>query len=171
MATLDIKTPEHLMDMLASLQLTSAKQKQLNKELASDTRNFFRGQIKKQSDINGTSYAPRKRRAERERIGMKKVNRNMLTGLSRMLMPQSDENGFSVGIAGVAGKIAKKHNEGQAISYTTRMNGWFNSKTNRWEGGIKRKAAYRMPKRTFIGWTPKLEQQIAHKIMQHMEPK
>ncbi len=171
MKVLDIKTPEHLAGMLQGLQLTPADMKTLNRKLANQTRKYFRGQIRNQTDIDGKKYAPPKRRtATIDKTGKAKVNRNMLSGLSRMLIAQSDENGFSVGLAGLAGKIAKTHNEGETVSFTKRMNGWFDSKTNQWKGGTKQKAAYKMPKRTFIGWNKELELQIANEIMQHMEP-
>lgn len=174
----EIKTPELLVNMLESLQISPAKKKTLNKELANKTRKYFRGQIRKQRDIHNVPYAPRRRRrpiyitAYGKKIYRQNMDqrRNMLSGLSRMLMAQSDENGFSVGLAGVPGIIAANHNEGKTISYTTRMNGWFNHKTNKWEGGRKSHLAYRMPKRTFIGWTPAITQNIAHTIMQYMEP-
>lgn len=173
---LQIKTPERIQSLLNELTLSPKERKALHIELANDTRQFFRGQIRKQRDIHGTPYAPRRRRKPAYVVNGKKVyrqnleqRRNMLTGLGRMLMTQADESGFSVGLGGLAGKIAQVHNEGQAVTYTTRMNAWFNSQTNRWEGGRKSQQAYRMPERTFIGWTKDLEQQIAHKIYQRME--
>jgi len=169
---LNISTPEMIQQLLNDLSLPAAEKKKLNRELSNDTRRFFRNQINSQKDIEGNAYAPRKRRNVQIGDNSKaRVNRNMLTGLSRMLIAKSDESGFSVGLAGLAGQIAKTHNEGKTVTYTRRMNGWFNSKKNKWEGGIKRKAAYRMPKRTMIGWTERLERQIAHKILQRMEPK
>jgi len=172
----EIKTPEQIQDLLTDLDIPAKEKKKLTKELANDTRNFFRKQIRSQRDIHDIPYAPRRRRKPLYVLNGRKVyrqnldkRRNMLTGLSRMLVTQFDESGFSVGLAGVAGIVAKVHNQGETVDFTTRINSWFNTKTNRFEGGRKAHLSYRMPERTFIGWTKKLEQQIATKILQRME--
>lgn len=169
---MEIKTPENLLTLLKSIELDDKARFQLNRKLANHTRRAFRGQIRAQRDIDGKSYAPRKRRAVNiDKQGKAKVNRNMLMGMSRMLQTHVSSDSFSVGLAGLAGKIAKPHNEGKTVTYTRRMNGWFNSKTNQWEGGTKRKAAYTMPKRTMIGWTPELERQLVQIIFKEIQPK
>ncbi len=174
----EIKTPEHLESLLKSIQIEPKAQKKLNRDLANHVRKYFRGQIRKQRDIHNIPYAPKRRRkpmyityyGKKIYRQSKDQRRNMLSGLSKMLFAQSDQDGFSVGLAGVPAIIAKTHNDGEAVTYTTRMNGWFNKNTKKWEGGRKSHFSYRMPKRTFIGWTTELEQQIAHSIMQYMEP-
>lgn len=174
-----IKTPEHLENMLQDLVLTDKQRFELNRKLANQTRKFFRGQIKAQRDIDGKKFVPRSKRktsyVDKQtgkfiRRGSLEQRANMLTGFSRMLKTEVSNNGYAVGVASF-GEIAKKHNEGRAITFSTRIRGFFNSKTNRWEGGRKSHLSYRMPKRTFIGWTPALEAQIEQTIFQTMEPK
>lgn len=174
-----IDNPEFLKDLLAGLTLTESEKKQLHRELANDTRKYFRKQIREQRDlVNNSRYAPRKRRPQhlelRDRVNFRtriKQENSMLTGFSKSLMTQADAQGFQVGFTGVVGKVAKLHNEGGNVGYGYRVKGWFNSKKNKWEGGLKRRGVYKMPRRTFIAWTKQLEQQIAHKILQRMEPK
>lgn len=170
---LEIKTPEQIQGLLESLTLSDKERYKLNVKLANLTRRFFRKQIAQQRDIYGVKYKRRKKPANTFTNSGKhvKANYNMFMGLSRMLQTQVSNDSFSIGLAGVSGKIAQVHNEGQTVSYTRRMNSWFNTKTNRWEGGLKSKAIYRMPKRTFIGWSDTLEQQIANEILTSMEPK
>lgn len=173
-----IKTPEDVTRLLQGLKLSDQQKLKLYKDLANNTRKFFRGQIKQQRDIHGIPYAPRRRRKPLYVFQGKKIfrqskdqRRNMLSGISKMLMTQVDSNGFQVGLGGVPGLIAKVHNEGEKVFVPTRMNGWFNRKNNRWEGGRKSQLGVRMPKRTFIGWTPKLEQEAVSIILQALEPK
>lgn len=98
-------------------------------------------------------------------------NNNMFTGLSNDLKTQISSKDFSVGLSGMSGHIARKHNEGKTISFTTRLNGWFNSKTRKWEGGREVKNYYQMPKRTMIGWTPELERELVQIIFKEMQSK
>lgn len=169
---MDIKTPEQLIALVNSFELDDKAKFALNRKLANTTRKIFRSQIRAQRDINGKAYAPPKRRKVKiDKQGKAKVNKNMLMGLSRMLQTHVSNDAFSVGLSGLAGKIATTHNEGKTVTYTRRMNGWFNSKTNQWEGGTKRKAAYTMPKRTMIGWTPEIERQLAQIIFSEINLK
>ena len=98
-------------------------------------------------------------------------NNNMFSGLSNDMRTDVSEEGFGVGLAGLTGHIAGIHNQGSTVSFTTRVNGWFNNKTRKWEGGKQVKNYYQMPKRTLIGWNKTLEQEIAHIILQHMQPR
>ena len=169
---MEIKTPEHLIALVNSFELDDKAKFALNKKLANTTRKIFRSQIRAQRDIDGKAYAPPKRRkVSIDKQGKAKVNKNMLMGLSRMLQTHVSSDSFSVGLSGLAGKIARTHNDGKTVTYTRRMNGWFNSKTNQWEGGTKRKAAYTMPKRTMIGWTPEIERQLAQIIFSEINLK
>lgn len=175
---MEIKTPDDIVGLLQSLTLSDARRKNLHRNLANKTRRFFRDQIKQQRDIHGIPYAPRRRRKPiaigfgGEKIYKQNLDqgRNMLTGFSRAIKTQVDNNGFSVGLQGIPRQIAQTHNEGKKVTFSTRVNGWFNSKNNRWEGGRKAHFSYKMPKRTSIGWTPKLEQEIVHDILKEMEP-
>lgn len=169
---LNLNTPEQIIQMLKDVQLSPSEKKKLHKELANDTKQFFKQQINDQQDIDGKRYAPRKRRKVKiQKTGRARIRKKMLDGVAKKLTAKFDETGFSVGLTGKTGTVAKIHNDGQSVTYTKRINGWFNKKTQKWEGGTKQKAAYKMPKRTLIGWTKPLEQQIANKILQHMEPK
>lgn len=169
---MEITTPEQIVGLLDNLQLDDKEKKKLNRDLANMARRHFRSQISAQKDINGKSYAPRKRRqASLTSTGKLKTNKNMLTGLSRMLKTQADADGFSVGLSGMASVVGKVHNEGQTVTFPRRINGWFDSKSNTWKGGTKRKGLYKMPKRPFIGWNKTLIQQIQIEIIKHMELK
>ena len=172
-----LENPEQLSSMLEGLALSPAQQFELNRKLANRARQFFRGQISKQRDIDNNPYqARRKRKVSIVSRGMRgkhgtkhqynKVarntvnNKNMLLGLSRALKTVVSDDAFKVELTGVPGKIARQHNEGQTLSFTTRLNGFYNSKTNQWEGGTRTKGNYRMPKRTLLGWTPTLEREL-----------
>lgn len=169
---MDIKTPDNLTTLLKNLDLDDKARLKLYKKLANHTRRFFREQIKAQRDVDGKAYAPRKhRKVSVDKKGKAKTKKNMLTGMSRNLKTQVSSDSFGVGLVGLEGHIAKIHNEGKSVVYTRRINGFFNSKTNRWEGGSKQKAAYTMPKRTMVGWTPVLQRQIAQIIFSEMKPK
>ena len=168
---MDIKTPEHLVTLLKSLDLDDKARFELNRKLANHTRRFFRSQVRAQRDIDGKAYAPRKRRkVSIDKQGKAKTRRNMLMGMSRNLKTQVSSDAFGVGLVGLEGHIAQIHNEGKSVVYTRRIDGFFNSKTNSWEGGIKQKAAYQMPKRTMVGWTPELQRQILQIIFSEMKP-
>ena len=169
---LEIKTPEQIQGLLESLTLSDKERYKLNVKLANLTRRFFRKQIAQQRDIYGVKYKRRKKPANTFTNSGKHVKaNNMFMGLSRMLQTQVSKDSLRVGLTGMSGIIARIHNEGETVSYTRRINGWFNKETNRWEGGIKSKGFYRMPKRTLIGWSDTLEQQIANEILTSMEPK
>ena len=159
-----LETPEQLVSMLDGLALSPAQQFELNRKLANRARQFFRGQIRKQRDVDNNPYQGRTRRKKQE-LGdgvalNTQNNKNMLMGLSRGLKTAVSDDAFEVGLTGVPGKIARQHNEGQTLSFTTRLNGFYNSKTNQWEGGTRTKGNYRMPKRTLLGWTPSLEREL-----------
>lgn len=169
---MEIKTPEGLVTLLKSLELDDKAKLALNKKLANTTRQQFRAQIRAQRDVDGTPFAPRKRRKTSiDKQGKAKTKRNMLMGMSSNLKTEISADTFSVGLVGLEGHIAKIHNEGKSVVYTRRINGFFNKKTNSWEGGTKQKAAYTMPKRTMIGWNKELERKIAQIILSEIKPK
>ncbi|MEC4729001.1 phage virion morphogenesis protein [Shewanella sp. D64] len=161
-----LTTPEHLTAMLEGMALSPSQALALNRTLANRSRQFFRAQIRQQRDIDGTPYQPRSsKRGTRSRLAQKEVFNtksasNMLMGLSRSLQTYATNDGFEVGLTGLAAKIGREHNEGATLSFTTRINGFYNSRTHQWEGGRRQKNNYRMAKRTFIGWTPSLEREL-----------
>ena len=157
-----LKTPEQLTQIIDGLILTSSERLDLNKRLANRSRQYFREQIRKQSDIDGKRYTARKRPKITldSKTQKAKNNKNMLMGFSRALKTTVTDKSFEVGLAGLVGKIARVHNAGQSVSFTTHVNGFFNSKTSQWEGGTLTKKNYTMTKRTFIGWTPALEREL-----------
>lgn len=166
-----LETPEQLTQLVNSLVLAATEKFDLNRRMANRTRQFFRQKIREQRDIDGNRYQARRKRRESRiysdvdmmnfRKGLNTLNnKNMLLGLSRSLKTYVDEDSFAVGLTGVAAAIGRKHNRGDRIEFTTRVNGFYNSRTNRWEGGLLSKRNYEMPKRTFIGWTPELEREL-----------
>lgn len=174
-----LTNPEHLTSMLENVALNPRQQFQLNQKLANHSRRFFRAQISHQRDIDNTPYQSRTRRTQKQQADPKvvlntKSNRNMLMGLSRSLRTNVTGEAFEVGLTGIPAKIGREHNEGQTLSFTTHVNGFYDSKTSRWKGGVKTKNNYRMPKRTFIGWTPSLERElmtmIRAELVMNMEP-
>lgn len=168
---MEIKTPEQLITLLEQVPLQGKQKFELNRVLANHTRKFFRGQIKSQRDVDGKAYKPRKKRVNKTAKNGKISNkRNMLMGMSSNLKTQVGSDGFSVGLAGLAGHIADIHNEGKSVVYTRRINGFFNKKTNLWEGGTEQKVAYQMTKRTMLGWTPELQRDLTQIIFQHIQP-
>ena len=170
---MELKTPEQLVSLLNQVPLTAKEKVALNKELANHTRRYFRSQIRAQRDINNKAYAPRKRRkASFNTNGKVSTSTNMFLGLSRNIKTEVNADSFSVGLAGLEGHIAKVHNQGDSVIYPRRINGWFNAKTNSWEGGKNSgTAAYKMPKRTLIGWTNKLTRELTQKIVERMQPR
>lgn len=162
-----LENPEQLTSIIESLTLDSAQKLELNRKLANRTRQFFRQQINKQRDIDNVPYhsrAPVRRRTrtrtENREVINTKDGRNMMMGISRSLKTNISDSAFSVGVTGVLARIARDHNEGRTLTFTTRMNGFYDSRTNQWKGGVRTKNNYRMPKRTFIGWTPSLEREL-----------
>ena len=91
----------------------------------------------------------------------------MLLGFGQALRTHVTEDSFEVGLKGVAARIGQEHNQGAQVSFTTRVNGHYNSKTGQWAGGVKTKRNYQMPKRTFIGWTPALERELLAMAAEH----
>lgn len=169
---MEIKTPEELITLLEQVPLKGKEKLKLNAELANHTRRFFRTQVRAQRDINGKAYAPRKRRVGVGQNGKVPTKNNMLLGMSRNLKTEISSDHFAVGLVGLEGHIMKTHNEGKPVVYTRKINGWFNSKTSRWEGNTKGpKAAYKMPKRTMVGWTEKLKRELAQIIFKNMQPR
>ncbi len=165
---MQLSNPEQLTALIDSLIMTAPEKFDLNRRLANRTRQYFREQIRKQRDIDGNPYQGRTRRkievfsrsGQPEKAKLTQNNKNMLMGLSRSLKTSVTDESFEVGVMGVLGGIGRAHNEGRGMTFTTRMKGFYNSKTNRWEGGVKVKSNYQMPKRTFIGWTPTLEREL-----------
>ncbi|WP_446751344.1 phage virion morphogenesis protein [Vibrio sp. S17_S38] len=162
--------PDQLTRALHSLIMTDAEKLQLNKKLANRTRQYFREQIRAQRDIDDKPYQGRKKRKITldSKTKQAKNNKNMLTGFSRSLKTEINNQSFAVGIAGVAGNMAREHNEGLGISFTTRVNGFYNAKTNRWESGTSVENNYKMTKRTFIGWTPRLEKELLAMVAENV---
>lgn len=167
---MQLTSPDQVVDLLQNMQLSDSDKNKLNRDLANKTRRFFRAQISAQKDLAGKRYAPRKRRSvQLAKSGKIKSNKNMLMGLSRMLQTESDANGFSVGLAGLAAKVGRVHNDGQTVTFPRRMNAWFDSKQNTWKGGTKGKGTYKMPQRPFIGWNKELIQSLQLDIINRME--
>jgi hypothetical protein len=161
-----LNTPAQLTAMLDGMVLEPERRLALHRRLANHTRRFFRGQIRQQRDIDGAPYQPRssrnrtRSRQEQKEVFNTKSSSNMFMGLSRAMKTYADDSGFEVGLTGLAAKIAREHNEGATISFTTRVNGFYDAKTNRWGGGRKQKNHYRLPKRAMIGFTPALEREL-----------
>lgn len=175
---MQLNSPEHLTHAINDLILTGPDKFDLNRRLANRTRQTFRAQIRAQRDIDDNPYQKRTRRkistvyktGSWETAKNTENNKNMLAGFGRALKTRVDENSFEVGLAGLVGKMARLHNEGQNVSFTTRVNGYYNTRTSRWEGGTKVKDNYRMPKRTFIGWTPALERDLLAMVAEQFLP-
>lgn len=162
---MQLDSPEQLTRIVESLVLSAAEKFDLNRRMANRTRQFFRQQIRAQRDIDDNPYKKRRRRKittlRDGAVTQNTVNnKNMLLGISRGLRTHVTEDGFSVGLTGLLGKIGRTHNDGKTVSFTTRVNGFYNSRTGRWEGGIKVTGNYEMPTRTFIGWTQALEMEL-----------
>lgn len=166
---MQLTSPEHLTRAINDLALTSADKFDLNRRLANRSRQYFREQMRAQRDVDGKSYQKRGRRKITLDSKTKKAkdNKNMLLGFGRALKTRVDENSFEVGLAGLVGSLAKVHNKGQSVSFTTHVNGYYNTRTSRWEGGTKVRQNYTMPKRTFIGWTPALERELLAMVAEH----
>lgn len=179
-----LKTPEQLTQIVESLVLTDSEKFDLNKRMANHARQFFRQQIRGQRDIDNNPYQSKNHRKasrvtrgirgkhsakyQRSLVALNTINnKNMLLGFISALSTRVTEESFSVGLKGVAGNIGREHNEGAQMSFTTRVNGHYNSKTGRWEGGVKVKNNYEMPQRTFIGWTPALERELMAMAAEH----
>ncbi|MFA0155403.1 virion morphogenesis protein [Vibrio sp. 10N.261.46.A3] len=172
-----LATPEQLTQMVEGLVMTASQKFELNKRMANRARQFFRAQIRAQREVDGKPYQARSARAislvrqgaqgkhgakhKRVKVARNTTNAgNMLSGFSSGLRTQVSDAHFAVGLTGVAGGIGREHNEGSKISFTTRVNGYYNSKVGRWEGGVKVKKNYQMPQRAFIEWTPSLEREL-----------
>ncbi len=177
MSDLTLTTPDQLTQLVDSLVITATERYDLNKRMANHARQFFRAQIRTQRDIDGNPYQPRTNRKvtvitrgkhgkhgekhKRKQLALNTINnKNMLFGFIRALRTQVSDESFAVGVKGVAGRIGRQHNEGSQISFATRVNGYYNPETGRWEGGRLTKRNYEMPKRAFIGWTPELQQEL-----------
>lgn len=171
-----IKTPEHLVSLFQELPLNSKEKQDLTKDLANITRRFFRNQIRQQKDIHHVPFAPRRRKKLRVKLNNGKAYfqtrakaDRLFANLGKKMRTTSSSSGFESGWSGKYGAVGKLHNEGATIPYKTRMGGWFDEKSQRWRGGTEKTGFYALPKREFIGWTPELEQVIAHKILSKME--
>ena len=159
-----LDTPESVMAMLQNMQLDDKAKLKLNRELANLTRRHFRAQIRAQRNAHdGSAYSPRSKRSAR--------SGGMFTGLSRSLMTQVTAESFSVGFTGVPGIVARQHQEGANVGYGYRLKGWFNTQTNKWAGGTKKRGAYKLPQRVLVGWSPELQREVATIILKTMEPK
>lgn len=172
MSELTLKTPEQLTQVVESLVLTASEKFDLNRRMANRARQFFRAQIRAQRDIDNNPYQSRTRRKKvKTREGVEDAhtanNKNMLLGFGRAMRTIVTADNFEVGIKGVAGDIGREHNEGSQVSFTTQVNGFFDSKVGRWTGGTLTKRNYTMPKRTFIGWTPALERELLAMAAEH----
>lgn len=168
MTELTLKTPDQLTQVVNSLVLTATEKFDLNRRMANRARQFFREQIRAQRDIDNNPYQSRTKRKQVTHKGSHTVNnKNMLLGFSKALRTKVTEQSFAVGLTGVMGLIGREHNDGSQLSITTRMNGFYDSKTGRWTGGTLTKLNYTMPRRTFIGWKPALEQELLAMAAQH----
>ena len=156
-----LTSPNQLTELVESLTLSAEERFDLNRRMANRARQFFRQQIRAQRDIDDNPYKKRRRQItilRDDSVAQNTVNaKNMLMGISKGMRTHVTKEGFSVGLSGLLGKIGRTHNEGNNVSFTTRVNGFYNSRTGQWEGCIKVKENYEMPTRTFIGWTHALE--------------
>lgn len=172
MSELTLRTPEQLTQVIEHLVMTASDKLDLNRRMANHARQFFRAQIRAQRDIDNNPYQSRTRR---KRVELSKGlaaqntvnNKNMLMGISKALRTQADDKSFEVGLSGVAGRIGQEHNQGSQLSFTTQVKGFFDSRTGRWQGGLRVKHNYQMPQRTFIGWTPELERELLTIVAEH----
>ncbi|WP_172562565.1 phage virion morphogenesis protein [Vibrio furnissii] len=166
-----LSTPEELTQLVNRLVISAEERFDLNRRMANRARQFFRQQIRAQRDIDNNPYQSRRRRVSTRvyydmsgrsfTVAKNTVNnKNMLLGLSRSLKTNVDHDGFEVGLTGVAAAIGRKHNDGGTIEFTTRVHGYYDSRTGRWRGGQRTKNNYQMPQRTFLGWTPLLEREL-----------
>lgn len=162
MSTLTLNTPEQLTRVIEHLVMTASEKRDLNRRMANRARQFFRQQIRAQRDIDNNPYQTRRARSKTSSAqGRHTVNnKNMLMGLSKSLRTYADETSFEVGLKGVAGFIGRTHNDGENVSFTTHVNGFYDSRIGRWTGGRVTKRNYTMPRRTFLGWTPVLEKEL-----------
>lgn len=181
---MQLTSPEQLSHAINNLLLTDAEAFELNRRLANRSRQFFRQQIRQQRDVDDNPYQARTTRkiswitrGKRGKHGEKHRehhmvfstvnNRPMMRGFSKALRTRVSKDDFEVGLAGLVGNIAKVHNEGKSVSFTTRVNGYYNTKTSQWEGGKAVKRNYKMPKRTIIGWTPSFERELLAMVAEH----
>ena len=181
---MQLTSPEQLTQIVDSLVLDASEKYELNRRMANRARQFFRQQIRSQRDIDNNPYQSRRKRNmsivsrgvrgkhgtkhQRNKVARNTVNnKNMLLGISKSLRTRVSDKDFEIGLVGVAGLIGKEHNEGSEVSFTTQVNGFFDSKTGSWRGGTSAKRNYTMPKRTFIGWTPELERELMAMAAEH----
>lgn len=165
----ELQATKSIADMLENISLNDKDKTQLNRNLANLVRKYFRHQIKAQRNVSdGSRYAPRSRKASKKD---KTFGKAMFTGLSKSLMTQADKDSFAVGFTGVAGIVARLHNEGAHVEYGYRIKSWFNNQTNRFVGGVKRQGVYKLPQRVMIGWNNELESLVMNEILKAMEPK
>lgn len=179
-----LQTPDQLTQVVDSLVLSATEKFDLNKRMANHARQFFRAQLRAQRDIDNNPYQSRTHRKgkvisrgvhakhgakhQRKMLALNTINnKNMLFGFIRALRTQVSEDSFAVGLKGVAGRIGREHNEGAKISFSTRVNGYYNPNTGRWEGGLLTQQNYKMPQRAFIGWTPQLERELMAMAAEH----
>ncbi|WP_295899001.1 phage virion morphogenesis protein [uncultured Vibrio sp.] len=184
MSELTLQTPEQLTQVVESLVLTAKERFGLNERMANHARQFFRGQIRAQRDIDNNPYQSRTSRKvslvsrgvrgkhgakhQRNLLALNTINnKNMLFGFIRGIRTQITNESFAVGLTGVAARIGREHNDGTHVTFSTRVNGYYNPKTQKWEGGVRVKRSYQMPHRAFIGWTPALERELMAMAAEH----
>ncbi|WP_019274351.1 phage virion morphogenesis protein [Vibrio coralliilyticus] len=159
-----LESPEQLTQLVDTLVVKASEKHDLNRRMANRARQFFRQQIRAQRDINNNPYQSRRPKTQ---LDDGANNKDMLLGFAQALRTRASDKGFEVGLTGSAGVIGREHNEGAQLSFTTRVNGFFDSKVGQWQGGIITKRSYHMPKRTFIGWTPQLEKELLAMAAEH----
>ncbi|ODS04316.1 phage virion morphogenesis protein [Vibrio scophthalmi] len=181
---MQLSSPDQLTQLVESLVLDASEKYELNRRMANRARQFFRQQIRSQRDVDNNPYQSRRKRNmsivsrgvrgkhgakhQRNQVARNTVNnKNMLLGISKSLRTRVSDKDFEVGLVGVAGLIGREHNEGSEVSFTTRVNGYFDSNTGRWRGGVATKRNYTMTQRTFIGWTPELERELMAMAAEH----
>lgn len=164
------QSPEQLTQLVDSLVGKASEKHHLNRRMANRARQFFLQQIRAQRDIDNNPYQSRRSRSKVSLNSGEQstINDNaMLLGFAQALRTRVSNKGFAVGLTGVTGTIGREHNQGSQVSFSTRADGFFDSKTGRWTGGRLEKRNYRMPKRTFIGWTPLLERELLAMAAEH----
>lgn len=174
-----LRTPEQLVATLKTLAMPAKEKMVLNRKLANMARQYFREQIRDQRDVlTGKAYLPRTTRPNKWRklrdsntaqmVSANKRARIMFSGISKQLRAYPEQDGFRVGLEGLLGKIGMVHNEGQMVEFSYRMHGFFNKKTNKWQGGRKQTGYYKMPERPFLGWNDELIRKLENEILSHM---
>lgn len=159
--------------IIEDLELLKRRMAQLPRILGNEAVEFFKEQIDEQKDVNGKPYD--QRRFTTAKQAPKKILKDRHNLYDSIKILSISERAILVGINEAEVPYAEAHNEGASIEISDKMRKFFWAMHYKLTGRGDESSFYKnlalkktpiiIPKRQFIGDSPKLEQKLENAII------